>query len=146
MNMDSYMNVSNYDLEYLIGQKFKGSLQNIFKVVAQKYVDTNQPLPPLQGFRDYLERVIMNQMFPAREHPSVDAFAESESIVHLKDFLGSSKDIFLFHNADDFLLTPQDPDFLQNLMGNRMILYPHGGHCGNAWYSENRADLVRVME
>ncbi|MNP85317.1 hypothetical protein D3C76_1850040 [compost metagenome] len=41
------------------------------------------------------------------------------------------------HNADDLILGPGDLGFLRRTLGDRLTVYPHGGHCGNLNYRVN---------
>jgi hypothetical protein len=48
-------------------------------------------------------------------------------------------------NADDFILTPANLEFLRRTFGDRARVYPRGGHGGNLSYKENAADIVRFL-
>ncbi len=41
------------------------------------------------------------------------------------------------HNADDLILGRGDLGFLRRTFGERLTLYPRGGHCGNLNYRVN---------
>jgi hypothetical protein len=49
------------------------------------------------------------------------------------------------HNADDFLADRSSIEALKEALGNQMTLYPHGGHLGNLWYSENREFVLKFF-
>ncbi len=36
--------------------------------------------------------------------------------------------------------------YLENLMLNRITIYPKGGHCGNMNYTQNVADMVAFFK
>jgi hypothetical protein len=52
----------------------------------------------------------------------------------------------LIDNQDDILLHPNDVDYIQNWFGSRATIYPYGGHMGNAWYADNQADLIKILQ
>ena len=49
------------------------------------------------------------------------------------------------HNADDVLTERGSVDELKSVLGDRMILYPLGGHLGNLWFQENREAIVALF-
>lgn len=49
------------------------------------------------------------------------------------------------HNRDDFLVSIEDLDYLEGLLGDRAKIYPYGGHMGNIWYWQNRNDIVSIF-
>lgn len=48
-------------------------------------------------------------------------------------------------NLDDFLARPEDIDALRSWLGDRLYLYPLGGHLGNLWFEKNKDDLRGIM-
>ena len=59
------------------------------------------------------------------------------SLYALEDYLKSTSKIAVMHNADDLILGPGDLGFLRRTLGDRLTVYPHGGHCGNLNYRVN---------
>jgi hypothetical protein len=49
------------------------------------------------------------------------------------------------HNADDFLTDRRSLEELKEALGDRMTLYPYGGHLGNLWYPDNRAAVLKFF-
>lgn len=68
------------------------------------------------------------------------------SLSYIAGFLAQSKNIFLMHNADDFLLRDGDIPILFEIFKDRMILYPRGGHLGNFWFEKNIQDLLSFLD
>ncbi len=56
-----------------------------------------------------------------------------------------NKNIFVMHNLDDFLASRADLEYLEGVLGDRLKLYPYGGHLGNLWCPQNRRDIVSVF-
>ena len=46
---------------------------------------------------------------------------------------------------DDLILGPGDIGFLRKTFGDRLTLYPHGGHCGNLNYRVNSEDMLEFF-
>ena len=67
------------------------------------------------------------------------------SLYALTDYLRDSPKIAVMHNADDVILGPGDIGFLRKVFGDRLTLYPHGGHCGNLNYRVNAKDMLEFF-
>jgi len=94
------------------------------------------------GFEDYLHKFVMPQL---GDRQAADEMLKTETLYGLQDFLASHREVEVFHNADDFLLRPQDIAYLQTTLGNRLTLFPHGGHMGNVWYPANQQMLAAAL-
>jgi hypothetical protein len=95
---------------------------------------------------EYLKKILINrlrQMGNTRIDP--DELNARNSLPAIKTMLENNENFFLMHNLDDFLLTDQDIAFLEKTFGDRAIIYPHGGHLGNLWYSANRKDILAIF-
>jgi hypothetical protein len=46
-------------------------------------------------------------------------------------FLGTASHVGVITSEDDFILRPQDLDFLERVFAGRAAIFPTGGHCGN---------------
>lgn len=64
----------------------------------------------------------------------------------VRETLVENKNIFLIHNADDFLINREQLTYLEDIFeSDRRIIYPQGGHLGNLWFEANKQDLLRVL-
>jgi len=50
------------------------------------------------------------------------------------------------HNADDFLTNRKSIEDLKDALGDRVVLYPYGGHLGNIWYPQNKRDALEIFK
>ena len=50
--------------------------------------------------------------------------------------------IGMMHNADDILMSPGEIGYLEDVFGDRAVIFPRGGHAGNLGYRENLAYVV----
>ncbi|GGK43602.1 serine/threonine protein kinase [Pseudomonas koreensis] len=67
------------------------------------------------------------------------------SLYALKDYLHDSPKIAVMHNADDVILGPGDLGFLRKTFGDRLTVYPLGGHCGNLNYRVNSDAMLEFF-
>lgn len=124
----------------MVSQQIKD--QGILKSPASKTsLDAREKEAGQYGFTDYLNKFVLPQL-------GGQAAAEKlkgETLYGLHDFLASHHEVEIFHNADDFLVRPQDIAYLQSTMTNRLTLFPHGGHMGNIWYPANQQMLAKAL-
>ena len=67
------------------------------------------------------------------------------SLYALEDYLKHSDKIAVMHNADDLILGVDDLGFLRRTLGERLILYPLGGHLGNLNYRVNSDAMLEFF-
>jgi pimeloyl-ACP methyl ester carboxylesterase len=96
---------------------------------------------------EYLKKILISrvrQLGNTRIDP--DELNARNGLAATKTTLENNRNFFLMHNLDDFLLTDRDIAFLENTFGDRAIIYPHGGHLGNLWYSRNQKDILAIFK
>ena len=67
------------------------------------------------------------------------------SLYSIQDYLKNSPKIGVMTNADDIILGPGDIGFLRDTFGQRLTLYPLGGHCGNINYRVNTDAMLEFF-
>jgi len=67
------------------------------------------------------------------------------SLKAIESYLKSSPKIGAITNEDDFILTPADRDYLRQLFGERIKIWPRGGHMGNFTYKDNIAYVLNFL-
>lgn len=72
---------------------------------------------------------------------SKERLIQESSLYGVEEYLKATPKIVAVTNADELILNPKDLQFLKETMGDRVIVYPHGGHCGNMFYAPN----VQIM-
>ena len=75
----------------------------------------------------------------------LDTFTERGSLAHIVNRLRDNSKVQIVHNADDFLDERKSIEALKDTLGERVTLYPYGGHLGNLWYSENKEYAVKFF-
>jgi hypothetical protein len=151
--------LSNEEIAMLIGAVFRLSSADIafssdlinrrgMITPADYKIDSGTSLTPLfkQALLCNFDCYMTNQLVPMwrAEHGggSVAELVNQVSLYALKDYLHDSPKIAVMHNADDLILGPGDIDFLRETFGDRLTLYPLGGHCGNLNYRVNAQDML----
>jgi hypothetical protein len=76
---------------------------------------------------------------------NLNAFVQSGSLAPIVDRLRDNPKVHILHNADDFLGERKSIEALQDSLGDRVTLFPYGGHLGNLWYSENKEYAVKYF-
>ncbi|MBD9481962.1 serine/threonine protein kinase [Pseudomonas sp. PDM14] len=76
---------------------------------------------------------------------SLAQLVDAVSLYALEAYLKESDKIAVMHNADDLILGPGDIGFLRRTFGERLTLYPHGGHCGNLNYRVNSDAMLEFF-
>jgi hypothetical protein len=132
LTLNQFLPQPDVNFQYVIGANFLSLLQNLSSSSS--------------SFQNYLQTVVLPTLSSkSGVAPTVEAVAEQESLTSLASFLQQSNSVFMMHNQDDFLLQDSDLQFLTTTFGSRLTLYPYGGHIGNLWYSQNQADLLKLL-
>ncbi|GFO55027.1 hypothetical protein GMSM_20340 [Geomonas sp. Red276] len=74
------------------------------------------------------------------------AFIDSLSLKSIEGYLKSSTKFGVMTNENDFILTKGELDYLRALFGERIKVYPRGGHLGNLEYRENLAYMIAFFQ
>ena len=94
------------------------------------------------SFLDYFNEYFF-PYFQSR-HPGLtkEELLEALSLKSIESYLASSAKIGVITNEDDFILAPGELDYLRQVFGPRLKVYPRGGHLGNLEYRDNMAFLI----
>lgn len=154
--------LSNEEMAMLIGSVFRFSVADIAftsdllnqrgLITPTGYpMDEGTPLEPffaralLCNFQCYLEEQLMPLWRARNGGGSLEQLVRRISLYDLQDYLSRSRKIAVMHNADDLTLGPGDIGFLRRTFGDRLTLYPFGGHCGNINYRVNGRAMVEFF-
>ena len=92
----------------------------------------------LDYFNEYFFPYFRNR-FPGL---TKEELLETLSLRSIEPYLTSSAKIGVITNEDDFILAPGEIDYLRQVFGPRIKVYPRGGHLGNLEYRDNMAFLI----
>lgn len=98
------------------------------------------------SFERYFDEMLLPYLQSGSSEMERDAVIERSSLRSLERLLRSDPRIAAVTNADDLILSPQNLDFLRATLGDRVKIYPSGGHCGNMTYRENVEYMVRYFK
>ena len=158
----SKQHLTNEQMAMLIGTSFRFSAADIAftsdlinrrgLIIPPKYpITEGTSLTPflkraLQcDFDCYLTEQVIPMWRARTDGGSLLQLIDQVSLYALKDYLQASPKIAVMHNADDVILGPGDLGFLRKTFGDRLTVYPHGGHCGNLNYRVNADAMLEFF-
>jgi hypothetical protein len=59
--------------------------------------------------------------------------------------LKTNPDYYALTNADDLILDADELAWLRTTLGERIVVYPHGGHLGNLGERQQALDLLQML-
>ncbi len=146
------------ELQFLIAESLQSQLPELI-YVTQTIHDQKLLTAPKDDMRKRLEEAKdftltkYNQMIAlpwwqkqiGDPQADLDTFTQRGSLAHIINRLRDNSKVHIVHNADDFLDERKSIEALKDALGERVTLYPYGGHLGNLWYSENKAYVVNFF-
>jgi len=98
-------------------------------------------------FADYAERMALPlwRREGAQGPANLKEFGQRGSLTAIRNRLRSNPRVYVSHNADDPLTARQSILELQKILGDHMVVFPHGGHLGNLWYPDNQELTRRIL-
>ena len=94
------------------------------------------------SFINYFDEYFYPYIQKTRPGLTREALIDSLGLKSIEGYLLSSPKFGAITNEDDFILVPGEIDYLRRLFGERIRVYPRGGHLGNLEYRGNMADFV----
>jgi len=158
----SPLRLSDEQMAMLIGSVFRFSVADITftsDLINRRGLIVPQDYPINEGTRmePFFKRALLcnfdcymtEQLIPMwraqYDGGSLAQLVQQVSLYALEDYLRQSPKIAVMHNADDFILGPGDIGFLRRTLGERLTLYPRGGHCGNLEYRVNAEHMLEFF-
>jgi ABC-type transporter lipoprotein component MlaA len=111
-------------------------MEAIEKHTGQRLESAAQPRGPLQrrvhesSFERYVAEILAPHL---REKHAADreTLTRQASLTALASRLAGMSEVRVFTNANDFIVSDQGRDWLRQTFGNRVTIFPDGGHLGN---------------
>lgn len=75
---------------------------------------------------------------------TIDDLNRDSSMYQFESLIKNDPRLFLVHSQDDFLLNQGDAQWLAQTFGQRGVLFPYGGHCGNIAFPQF-TDFLNVI-
>ncbi|OPY81226.1 MAG: Alpha/beta hydrolase family protein [Syntrophorhabdus sp. PtaU1.Bin153] len=98
------------------------------------------------SFIDYFHEYFYPYFQKKRPGLTKEALIDTLGLKSIEGYLKSSDKFGAMTNADDFILAPGELDYLRELFGERLKVYPRGGHLGNLEYRDNMDDLIGFFD
>ena len=158
----SKQHLSNEQMAMLIGTSFRFSAADIAftsDLINRRGLITPPKYPISEGtsltpflrralqcdFDCYLTEQVIPMWRARTDGGSLLQLVDQVSLYGIKDYLKKSPKISVMHNADDVILGPGDLGFLRETFGDRLTVYPLGGHCGNLNYRVNSDAMLEFF-
>ncbi len=138
------------DMKWLIGKAFRETLRDVIYTSQQVHNTGLLKVPATSGrqtmrinealgfsYYEYINRLVL----PTVKNSQVEELINQTSLYSLQAYIETNPNIYVIENEDDFIVNQNDIQFLKQTFTSRLKLYPHGGHMGNLWYSQNQSDL-----
>lgn len=88
-------------------------------------------------YEDYINKMLIPNLKNKYSDMSIEKLQKDCSLKSMEDFLKNAKNVYMTTNDDEIILTKDELQFLKNTFGNRGIIFPYGGHCGNLFHKDN---------
>lgn len=145
--------------EFLVGFAGRATLANAVAFVQRLGVAGLEGEVPEDGRRDILADSVLRSSFlayfeqlalpyfSARSADGLDAaaMAESAGLRPHADALRGRCDIHVVTNANDFILGPNDLQWLHDTFGQQLTVFPSGGHLGNLRLSSVQHEIFAPL-
>ncbi|EGH71177.1 serine protein kinase PrkA [Pseudomonas syringae] len=158
----SKQHLTNEQMAMLIGTTFRFSSADIAftsDLINRRGLITPPKFPITEGtsltpflkralqcdFDCYLTEQVIPMWRARTDGGSLLQLVDQVSLYALKDYLHSNTKIAVMHNADDVILGSGDLGFLRKTFGDRLTVYPYGGHCGNLNYRVNTDAMLEFF-
>ena len=98
-------------------------------------------------FGDYIEKIVV-PYYQERynKNMTVKGVAKFSDLKIIDNYLKNAKNIKVVTNKDEIILTKAHLNYLKKTFGDRLHIYPYGGHCGNMFYQENIDYMLNAMK
>jgi hypothetical protein len=146
------------DLQFLIAENLQSPLPELIyvtqvihdqKILTEPKNDKRKRLEEAKKFTvaDYEQKIALPlwQKQSGDLRADLDSFNQRGSLTSIVNRLRDNPKVQVLHNADDFLADRKSIEELKDALGDRMTLYPYGGHLGNLWFPENKKSAVKFF-
>lgn len=97
-------------------------------------------------FTEYVDQMVipyLQQKYPGKSRKQLLGEA---SLHHIENFLAGNKQVRVVTNRDEIILASGELEYMEGLLGDRIKVFDHGGHCGNIDSKESVADMVAFLK
>jgi hypothetical protein len=96
-------------------------------------------------FSEYFARVFAPYYLAHRANSTAKSLIADNRLDIIGDALRSDTDYYAQTNSDDLILDKSELHWLERTLGDRIVVYDHGGHLGNLGDRSQIADLLAML-
>jgi hypothetical protein len=96
-------------------------------------------------FSEYFTRVFAPYYLARKPHSTPESLLADNRLEIIGDALRSNADYYAQTNSDDLILDQPELKWLEQTLGNRLVIYDHGGHLGNLGDKRQIADMLEML-
>ena len=96
-------------------------------------------------FAEYFDKVFVPYYVAHRPGETRDSLIAENRLAIIEPALKTNPDYYALTNADDLILDADELAWLRATFGDRIVVYPHGGHLGNLGERQQAADLLQML-
>ena len=96
-------------------------------------------------FAEYFDKVFVPYYVAHRPGETRDSLIAENRLELIGPALKANPDYYALTNADDLILDADELAWLRTTFGDRIVVYPHGGHLGNLGERQQAADLLQML-
>jgi pimeloyl-ACP methyl ester carboxylesterase len=158
-NVVDSLNYSDRDYAYLISFSFRSSLRDVI-YASQQVKDLgilkkkatrwrqNARLEEAYGisFTEYMTSFVLPYAQKKQgSNYTLEELNRDSSMYQFEGMIKNDPRVLLVHSQDDFLLADADTQWIAETFGQRAVIFPYGGHCGNIAFPQFTEFLKQVF-
>jgi ABC-type transporter lipoprotein component MlaA/pimeloyl-ACP methyl ester carboxylesterase len=142
--------------QFLIGFLGRTQLTDLMTVIEER---TGQPLQvqqqPRRGplmsrinqssFERYAAELLVPHLIE-RHTANRETLTRQASLTGLSSKLSDNSSVRVFTNANDFILSSAGLAWLRETLGDRLTVFPDGGHLGNLWAPQVQQSILEALD
>ncbi len=155
----SSLPLNSIESRFVIGLVFRLNLRDVIFYTQMRHNQGVLKTPLDKWKREPAYREIMNYSFSDYLNQFLDPYYKKRGIdLHNEETLRPSVDLRTYEhdykanstvrlvaNQDDILLAPEDAQWLEQTFGDRLTLFPRGGHLGNLGETPVQVAILRAF-
>jgi hypothetical protein len=98
-----------------------------------------------RSFANYFDSVFVPYYLAHRPGSTRESLIAENRLQLIEHTLKSDPDYYALTNADDLILDAKELAWLRETMGDRIVVYPHGGHLGNLGERQQAQDMLQML-
>ena len=98
-----------------------------------------------RSFAEYVDKVFVPYYLAHRPGATRESLIAENRLGIIEPVLRGDADYYALTNADDLILDADELAWLRATLGDRIKVYPHGGHLGNLGERDQAADMLSML-